>query len=71
VADSGPGIPPEHQARVSARFYRVDQSSSRDAGGAGLGLAIAKWLVEAHGGEIRPRNAAEGGCAFCIHLPAV
>jgi heavy metal sensor kinase len=70
VADSGPGIPPEHQAKVFDRFYRVDQSRSRDAGGAGLGLAIAKWVVEAHGGEIRLRNAAEGGCIFCIQLPA-
>jgi signal transduction histidine kinase len=70
VADSGPGIPLEHQARVFDRFYRVDQSRSRDAGGAGLGLAIAKWVVEAHRGEIRLRNAAGGGCIFCIQLPA-
>jgi signal transduction histidine kinase len=70
VADSGRGIPLEHQAKVFDRFYRVDQSRSRDAGGAGLGLAIAKWAVEAHGGEIRLRNAADGGCFFCIQLPA-
>jgi signal transduction histidine kinase len=70
VADSGPGIPLEHQAKVFDRFYRVDLSRSSDAGGAGLGLAIAKWVVEAHGGEIRLRNAAEGGCVFGIRLPA-
>ena len=70
VADSGPGIPPEHQAKVFDRFYRVDSSRSRDAGGAGLGLAIAKWVVEAHGGEIRLRNSPENGCIFCIQLPA-
>jgi heavy metal sensor kinase len=70
VADSGPGIPPEHQAKVFDRFYRADPSRSRDAGGAGLGLAIAKWVVEAHGGEIRLRNAVDGGCIFCIQLPA-
>jgi heavy metal sensor kinase len=69
VADSGPGIPPEHQAKVFDRFYRVDQSRSRDAGGAGLGLAIAKWAVEAHGGEIRLCNVPESGCIFCIRLP--
>jgi signal transduction histidine kinase len=66
-----PWIPPEHQAKVFDRFYRVDQSRSRDAGGAGLGLAIAKWAVEAHGGEIRLLNAAEEGCIFSIRLPAV
>jgi heavy metal sensor kinase len=70
VADSGPGIPLEHQGKVFDRFYRVDSSRSREAGGAGLGLAIAKWVVEAHGGEIRLRNAAETGSIFCIQLPA-
>jgi signal transduction histidine kinase len=69
VADSGPGIPPEHQAKVFDRFYRVDSSRSRDAGGAGLGLAIAKWVVEAHGGTIHLRNVPESGCIFCIRLP--
>jgi signal transduction histidine kinase len=69
VADSGPGIPPEHQAKVFDRFYRVDSARSRDAGGAGLGLAIAKWVVEAHGGKISLRNAPENGCIFCIRLP--
>ena len=70
VADSGSGIPLEHQAKVFDRFYRVDLSRSRDAGGAGLGLAIAKWVVEAHGGEIRLRNVAEGGCVFLVQIPA-
>jgi heavy metal sensor kinase len=69
VADSGPGIPLEHQGRVFDRFYRVDSSRSSAAGGAGLGLAIARWVVEAHGGEIRLRNSAEGGCVFGILLP--
>jgi heavy metal sensor kinase len=70
VADSGPGIPLEHQGKVFDRFYRVDSSRSREAGGAGLGLAIAKWVVEAHGGEIRLQNAAVTGSIFCIQLPA-
>jgi len=52
VADDGPGVPPEHVERIFDRFYRVDPSRSRSTGGAGLGLAIAKQLVELHGGRI-------------------
>ena len=52
VADSGPGIAPEHSAKIFDRFYRVDESRSREAGGAGLGLSIAQWAVQAHGGDI-------------------
>ena len=53
VADDGPGVPEEHAQRVFDRFYRADPSRSRTTGGAGLGLAIAKQLVELHGGTIR------------------
>jgi two-component system sensor histidine kinase BaeS len=52
VADDGPGVPPEHAERIFDRFHRVDESRSRTTGGAGLGLAIAKQLVELHGGRI-------------------
>ncbi len=52
VADDGPGVPPEHAERIFDRFYRVDESRSRSTGGAGLGLAIARQLVELHGGRI-------------------
>jgi len=61
VADSGPGIPLEHREKVLDRFYRVDAARSRDAGGSGLGLSIARWAVEAHGGVdglARPRKEA-------------
>ena len=50
IEDEGPGIPEDKAERVFDRFYRVDEGRTRDAGGAGLGLAIAKWAVEAHGG---------------------
>jgi signal transduction histidine kinase len=53
VADDGPGVPDEHAQRIFDRFHRADASRSRSTGGAGLGLAIAKQLVELHGGTIR------------------
>ncbi|TSA87202.1 HAMP domain-containing histidine kinase [Deinococcus detaillensis] len=52
VSDDGPGIAPEHLERLFDRFYRVEESRSRDQGGAGLGLAIARSIVDAHGGRI-------------------
>lgn len=70
VADSGPGIPREHQDRVFDRFYRVDPGRSRDRGGAGLGLAVARWAVEAHGGRIELESDEGKGSTFRIVLPA-
>ena len=58
VSDDGPGVPAGHEERVFDRFYRVDASRSRATGGAGLGLAIAKELVELHGGTIRYERPA-------------
>jgi two-component system sensor histidine kinase BaeS len=58
VADDAPGVPPEHAQRIFDRFYRADSSRSRTTGGAGLGLAIAKELVELHGGTIRYEKPA-------------
>ena len=71
VTDSGPGIPSEHAGRIFDRFYRVDQSRTAQAGGAGLGLAIAKWAVEANGGRIELENRETGGSIFRIVLPHI
>jgi heavy metal sensor kinase len=69
VIDSGPGIAPEHAAKIFDRFYRVDESRSRDAGGAGLGLSIAQWAVRVHGGDIHLLTTQGRGCMFQIRLP--
>jgi heavy metal sensor kinase len=70
VQDSGPGISPDHRDRVFDRFYRVDEGRSRDAGGAGLGLALARWGAEAHGGRLELICPPQGGCVFRLTLPA-
>ncbi len=70
IADSGPGIPPEHASKVFDRFYRVDPSRSREEGGAGLGLSIANWAVQAHGGKIGLDSVPGSGSTFRICLPA-
>ena len=69
VADSGPGIMPEDISKIFRRFYRVDKSRSEDGGGVGLGLSIAKWAVEAHGGRITIESHAGEGCTFQIDIP--
>jgi heavy metal sensor kinase len=69
VTDTGPGIPPEHQALIFDRFYRVDSGRSRDAGGVGLGLNIARWAVEAHQGRIEVRSEVGQGATFLVYLP--
>lgn len=69
VEDSGPGISPEHRDRVFDRFYRVDEARSRDAGGTGLGLALAKWGAEAHGGGLELICPPQSGCIFRLSLP--
>ena len=70
VKDTGIGIPPEYLANLFTRFYRVDKSRSRNAGGgSGIGLTIAKHLVEAHGGRIWVESTGEGqGSTFSFSL---
>ncbi len=69
VADSGPGIAPEHLPLVWDRFYRVDKARSRAAGGSGLGLAIVKFIVEAHGGAVCMHSTLEQGTTVRLLLP--
>ena len=69
VCDSGPGLPPDALERVFERFYRADTARSSEDGGAGLGLSIAKALVEAHGGRVWAENAPQGGACFHVALP--
>jgi GAF domain-containing protein/anti-sigma regulatory factor (Ser/Thr protein kinase) len=69
VADTGPGIPPEHQARVFEQFHQVDSSNTKAKGGTGLGLAIAKQIVEMHGGRIWVESSVGKGSTFRIDLP--
>jgi two-component system OmpR family sensor kinase len=70
VADHGPGLAPEHAARVFERFYRVDMSRSRDHGGSGLGLAIAAAIVHGHGGRLEVDTGRPRGAVFRLVLPA-
>ncbi|NCP88601.1 GHKL domain-containing protein [bacterium] len=70
VKDDGPGIPEAERERIFQSFYRVDTSLTRLASGAGLGLAICKGLVQAHGGEIWVEAQDKGACiAFSLPLP--
>lgn len=70
VRDTGEGIPPDEIGRIFERFYQVDKSRRRDhQSGLGLGLAIARQIVEAHGGTIRAASAAGQGTAFTVWLP--
>ena len=70
VRDTGPGIPAEYHEAVFERFRRLDASRSRDTGGSGLGLPIARWIAEAHGGTIALSESDAGGCTFTVTLPA-
>lgn len=70
VTDQGPGIPEELQERVFEPFFRVDDARSRQQGGAGLGLALVRAIVEAHGGTVCVEENDGGGSRFVVKLPA-
>jgi two-component system OmpR family sensor kinase len=70
VSDSGPGIPAEHLPRLFDRFYRADSARGAVNGHTGLGLAIAKSVVESHGGRIEVESVPTKGTAFRVTLPA-
>ncbi|MET8975018.1 HAMP domain-containing sensor histidine kinase [Streptomyces sp. NPDC004539] len=69
VTDEGPGIPAADRERVFDRFYRVDKARSRDRGGSGLGLSVARSLARAHGGTIRLTTDETGRTVFALELP--
>ncbi|MEV0174863.1 HAMP domain-containing sensor histidine kinase [Streptomyces sp. NPDC050803] len=69
VADDGDGVPEADRERIFERFVRLDEARSRDDGGAGLGLAIARDVAERHGGTLTVRSAPAGGALFELRLP--
>ena len=70
VEDDGPGIPDAEREAVFEPFYRLDRARSLASANAGLGLAIARQIVEAHGGTITLDRSGLGGARFCVRLPA-
>jgi len=69
VTDNGIGIPADEIPRIFNRFHRVDKARARETGGVGLGLAIAKWIAEAHGGTIAVSSEVNKGSEFTVELP--
>lgn len=69
IGDEGPGIPPEHLEHIFDRFYRVDVARSRDISSTGLGLSIATWAVEEHGGRIELNSEVGQGSVFSLLIP--
>ncbi|MBR5312051.1 MAG: PAS domain-containing sensor histidine kinase [Clostridia bacterium] len=69
VADTGIGIPPEHQPRIFERFYRVDKSHSKEVGGTGLGLSIVKHAAQIHGAEIGVNSKPGEGTSITVTFP--
>jgi signal transduction histidine kinase len=69
IRDHGPGVPDWALTKLFEPFFRVDESRARDTGGAGLGLAITRRVVELHGGRVAARNGRPPGLAVEIELP--
>lgn len=69
IRDDGPGIPEDRQEKVFDPFYRLESSRSRETGGSGLGLCIARSIIDAHGGTLTLRNHPDGGLEVSIALP--
>ena len=69
ISERGRGIPSEALPHIFDRFYRVDKSRSRELGGAGLGLSIAKWIVDSHRGTIRVESVPQEGTSVTVELP--
>ena len=71
LTDDGIGIAPEHQARIFDRFYRVDSSRTKETGGSGLGLSIARWIAERHNIKISLRSEVDEGTTVILTIPTI
>ena len=71
LSDDGIGIAPEHQAHIFERFYRVDSSRTKETGGSGLGLSIARWIAEQHGIRIAVKSAEGQGTSISLVMPTL
>ena len=69
VEDDGIGIAPEHLDKIWNRFYRVDEAHGSGEGNSGLGLALVKWIAEAHGGRVSVQSEPGKGSRFTVRLP--
>ena len=69
IADDGPGVPEEELERVFDPFYRLEASRSRETGGTGLGLTVARTVIRAHGGDVRLHNLQPSGLCATVTLP--
>ena len=71
LSDDGIGIAPEHQPRIFDRFYRVDSSRTKETGGSGLGLSIARWIADRHGIEIALESELDKGTTIILRIPTI